>query len=140
MYPVVKLLALDLLERCNHLLGVAFEGAAVRIYSDASLDVRKGLGQLRDAGLIGGLLAVLAVYLFLRRFRATMFVAFAIPVSVFFALLGMYIAGFTLNILSMAGLAIAMRDPWPQVDAWLADEPASVRPRLPRQVRRRHAA
>lgn len=28
----------------------------------------------------------------------------------------------------------------PQLDAWLADEPASVRPRLPRQVRRRHAA
>ena len=26
------------------------------------------------------------------------------------------------------------------IDAWLADEPASVRPRLPRQVRRRHAA
>ena len=36
------------------------EGLVVRTYHDASTDVRKGLGQLRNAGLFGGGLAILA--------------------------------------------------------------------------------
>ncbi|MGD8377168.1 MAG: efflux RND transporter permease subunit, partial [Acidobacteriota bacterium] len=58
------------------------EGLDIRVFSDASRDVRRGLGQLRDAGVIGGALAVLAVFLFLRRFRTTFLIAMAIPISV----------------------------------------------------------
>jgi HAE1 family hydrophobic/amphiphilic exporter-1 len=90
------------------------EGLAVRIYSDASKDVRKGLGQLRDAGLVGGLLAIIAVYLFLRRFRTTALVALAIPVSVVATFVLMYFmrqAGWldiTINVVSLAGLMLAL--------------------------------
>ncbi len=90
------------------------EGLTYRIYSDASLDVRKGLGTLRDAGLIGGLLAILAVYLFLRRFRTTMLVAIAIPVSVIGTFVLMYFlreaqwTDITLNVISLAGLMLAL--------------------------------
>ena len=94
--------------------GTAAEGVAVRIYRDASTDVRKGLGQLRDAGLIGGLLAICAVFLFLRSFRTTFLVALAIPVSVvatFVLLYFMRAAGLsdiTLNVVSLAGLMLAL--------------------------------
>ncbi len=90
------------------------EGASFRIYSDASLDVRKGLGQLRNAGLIGGLLAILAVFLFLRRLQTTALIAIAIPISVvatFVLMFFMRQAGLfdlTLNVVSLAGLMLAL--------------------------------
>lgn len=90
------------------------EGLDFRIYHDASTDVRKGIGQLRNAGLIGGALAIGAVFLFLRRFRTTALVAVAIPISVVFTFVIMYLlrqAGLldiTLNVVSLSGLMLAL--------------------------------
>jgi HAE1 family hydrophobic/amphiphilic exporter-1 len=89
-------------------------GAAIRIYHDASLDVRKGLGQLRDAGFVGGTLAILAVFFFLRRFRTTFLVALAIPISVIATFVLIYfmrqagLLDITLNVISLAGLMLAL--------------------------------
>ena len=89
-------------------------GVHFNVYSDASRDVRKGLGQLRDAGLIGGALAIVAVFLFLRRFRTTLLVAVAIPISVVATFVLIYFmrqAGLieiTLNVVSLAGLMLAL--------------------------------
>jgi len=90
------------------------EGLSVHIYRDASVDVRKGLAQLRDAGLFGGLLAIFAVLLFLRRLRTTLLVAIAIPVSVIGTFVLMYflrqanLSDITLNVVSLAGLMLAL--------------------------------
>jgi HAE1 family hydrophobic/amphiphilic exporter-1 len=89
-------------------------GLSVRIYRDASRDVIVGLGQLRDAGLVGGALAILAVFLFFRRFRTTALIALAIPISVVATFVLMYflreMAGLdmTLNVISLAGLMLAL--------------------------------
>lgn len=83
-------------------------GVEVRVYFDSSTQVTRSISNVAMNILIGGILAVMVLFLFLRRFRATMFVAFSIPVSIFFALFFMYIFGFTVNVLSMAGLAIAV--------------------------------
>jgi HAE1 family hydrophobic/amphiphilic exporter-1 len=89
-------------------------GVRFRIFSDASRDVRKGLGQLRNAGLLGGLLAIGAMYLFLRRFRTTALVAVAIPLSVVATFVLIYlmrqagIQDLTLNVVSLAGLMLAL--------------------------------
>jgi HAE1 family hydrophobic/amphiphilic exporter-1 len=90
------------------------EGLDFHIFNDASRDVRKGLGQLRDAGLLGGLLAILAMYLFLRRFRTTALVALAIPISVVATFVLLYFlrqlanVDITLNVVSLAGLMLAL--------------------------------
>jgi len=90
------------------------QGMQIHVYADASQDVLKGLGQLRDAGLIGGALAILAVYLFLRRFRTTSLVAVAVPISVVTTFVLIYFmrqAGMldiTLNVISLAGLMLAL--------------------------------
>jgi len=90
------------------------EGLEIRIFQDASTDVRKGLGQLRDAGLIGGLLSICAVFLFLRRFRTTLLVALAIPLSVVATFVLLYfmrsagVSDITLNVISLAGLMLAL--------------------------------
>ena len=89
-------------------------GSAIRIYADASRDVRRGLGQLRDAGLLGGTLAILAVFFFLRRFRTTFLVAMAIPISVIATFVLIYfmrqagLVEITLNVVSLAGLMLAL--------------------------------
>ncbi|MEZ5333016.1 MAG: efflux RND transporter permease subunit [Thermoanaerobaculia bacterium] len=85
-----------------------------RVYHDASRDVSEGLAQLRNAGLFGGGLAVLAVFLFLRRVRTTLLVALAIPVSVVATFVGLYflrragLSEVTLNVVSLAGLMLAL--------------------------------
>ncbi len=78
------------------------------VFWDSAQTVRDSVSSVTLNLVLGGVLAAMVLFLFLRRFRATMFVAFAIPLSTFFALFGMFLAGFTLNILSMAGLAIAV--------------------------------
>jgi HAE1 family hydrophobic/amphiphilic exporter-1 len=89
-------------------------GLTCHVFADASRDVRKGLGQLRNAGLLGGLLAIAAMYLFLRRFRTTALVGLAIPLSVIATFVLMYLLrqvgtfDITLNVVSLAGLMLAL--------------------------------
>ncbi len=83
-------------------------GADARLFFDSSDEITSSIANVATSILFGGILAVLVLFLFLRRFRATMFVAFAIPISIFFAVFFMYVFGFSINILSMAGLAIAV--------------------------------
>lgn len=58
--------------------------------------------------LLGGILAILILLLFLRDLRPTLVVGISIPVSVLFALVLMYFCGVTMNVISMAGLAIGI--------------------------------
>jgi len=80
----------------------------LNIFWDNSESIKTSVNNVISNLIIGGLLAIGIIFVFLRRFRATMFVAFTIPVSALFALFFMYIFGFSINILSMAGLAIAI--------------------------------
>ncbi|MCU0233585.1 MAG: efflux RND transporter permease subunit [Thermoanaerobaculales bacterium] len=89
-------------------------GLHLNIYRDDSEDVRNGIKELRNTGLLGGGLAVLFMYLFLRRLRSTLLVAVAIPVSVVVTFVFMYLsrqAGWTdltLNIMSLMGLMLSI--------------------------------
>ncbi|MEO0114109.1 MAG: efflux RND transporter permease subunit [candidate division WOR-3 bacterium] len=83
-------------------------GVNLQIFWDSSESIKRSVGNVATNLVLGGLLASIVLFLFLRRFRPTLFVVFAIPISIFFALFLMYIFGFTINILSMAGLAIAV--------------------------------
>jgi len=58
--------------------------------------------------LWGALFAVLILLLFLRDIRPTFITLCSIPISLVFALVAMYFAGVTINIISLGGLAIAV--------------------------------
>lgn len=83
-------------------------GVEFGVFWDTSEFIKRSVNNVIQNILIGGILVIVILFLFLGRFRPTMFVAFAIPVSIFFALFFLYLFGFTINILSMAGLAIAI--------------------------------
>ena len=71
-------------------------------YINASIDM------LRNNLLLGILLAIAILWWFLRRFRATVMVALAIPVSLMVTFIMLNTFGRTLNIISLAGLAFAV--------------------------------
>jgi multidrug efflux pump subunit AcrB len=56
----------------------------------------------------GAALAVLVVWLFLRDWRATFVSATALPLSILPAFLGMYLLGFTINVVSLLSLSIVV--------------------------------
>jgi len=74
---------------------------------DQSTYVKESINMVRNNLLMGMTLAVLVLWWFLRRFRATLIVALSIPICLFVAFLIMNIVGRTLNIISLAGLAFA---------------------------------
>ena len=58
--------------------------------------------------MLGGLLAILVLYLFLRDARTTFITSVAIPVSVVGTFMLMYMSDLSLNIMSLGGLALAV--------------------------------
>ena len=70
--------------------------------------VRESLSDLMSAGLLGGLLALVVLYLFLRQVTTTLIVTASVPFSLMITLGAMYFSGLTLNILSMMGLMLAV--------------------------------
>ena len=82
------------------------DGATHEVLFDQGEVIGGSIRQLRDTGLLGALFAVIVLYLFLRRFRVTLLVALAIPVSLLCALVVLYFAGGSLNVVTMMGLLI----------------------------------
>ncbi|MEG2053788.1 MAG: efflux RND transporter permease subunit, partial [Oscillospiraceae bacterium] len=58
--------------------------------------------------LMGGVLAVIILFLFLRDIRSTLIIGLSIPISLMFAVVLMYFSGVTLNIISLSGLALGV--------------------------------
>ena len=75
---------------------------------DETVYINRSLRMLFGNLLLGIVLAICVLWWFLRRFRATLLVAFAIPVSLFFAFSVLDIAGQTVNVISLAGLAFSV--------------------------------
>jgi len=78
------------------------------LIEDSATGIRASLNDLLLEGLLGALFAIFAIFLFLRSIRATLVTAVSLPTSVLVALLGTAIGGFSLNILTLAGLTIAV--------------------------------
>ena len=84
------------------------EGINIFYMDNQAEGVVSSLNELLKAGLLGGFLAVLVLYFFLRRFSTTLIVALAVPLSILVTMTFMYLTGLTLNILSMMGLMLAV--------------------------------
>jgi HAE1 family hydrophobic/amphiphilic exporter-1 len=70
--------------------------------------VRESLADLLSAGVVGGILAIIVLFLFLRQVSTTLIVTASVPFSLLITLGALYFAGLSLNILSMMGLMLAV--------------------------------
>lgn len=93
------------LERLSETLPPEIE--LVKIH-DQSTFIASAVDDVRLAALLGGLIAVMVLYGFLRDARATTIVSIAIPVSVIGTFLLMYTNDISLNIMSLGGIALAV--------------------------------
>jgi hydrophobic/amphiphilic exporter-1 (mainly G- bacteria), HAE1 family len=84
------------------------EGTVIRQVYDQSTFIAAAISEVKSAALIGGLLAILVLYAFLRDARATFISSIAIPVSVLGTFVLMYAFDLTLNIMSLGGIALAV--------------------------------
>ena len=84
------------------------EGLELIQMYDETIYIGRSMSLVKNNLLLGVLLAVSVLWWFLRKFRATLIVAVAIPISIIMTLVVMYATGRTLNIISMAGLAFAV--------------------------------
>ena len=75
---------------------------------DQSTFISSAVDDVRLAAILGGLIAILVLYGFLRDSRATTIVGIAIPVSVIGTFLLMYTNNISLNIMSLGGIALAV--------------------------------
>jgi HAE1 family hydrophobic/amphiphilic exporter-1 len=75
---------------------------------DQSVFIASAVDEVVSAGLIGGLLAILVLYLFLQDVRTTIIIGLTIPISVVATFNLMYGAGLSLNIMSLGGLALGI--------------------------------
>ncbi|MGB5165517.1 MAG: efflux RND transporter permease subunit [Woeseiaceae bacterium] len=83
-------------------------GIDIIALENAGESVRESLADLLSAGLLGGLLAIIVLYLFLRQVSTTLIVTASVPFSLLITLGALYFAGLSLNILSMMGLMLAV--------------------------------
>ncbi len=83
-------------------------GLTMRQVYDETIYINNSIAMVRNNLLLGIFLATIILWWFLRRFRATLMVALAIPISLVVTFSVLDAAGRTLNIISLAGLAFAV--------------------------------
>ena len=83
-------------------------GAHVQVASDRSRFIESSIAEVRNTAVVGGGLAVLVLFVFLRDLRSTAIVAVSIPVSVLITFAPLNLTGVSLNIMSLGGLALGI--------------------------------
>ena len=84
------------------------EGIAVEVGYDLTRFVRRAIQEVEETLLTAFLLVAAIIYLFLRDWRSTLIPVLAIPVSIISAFFVMYLAGFTLNVLTLVGIVLSI--------------------------------
>ena len=75
---------------------------------DTSKYIKQSVNNVATATMLGGILAIIILFLFLRNIWSTAIIATAIPISVLATFGLMYFSGFTLNIVTFGGLALGI--------------------------------
>jgi multidrug efflux pump len=80
----------------------------IEVSYDFTTFVRRSIREVEETVLIAFALVALVIYAFLRSWRSTLIPVIAIPVSLVSAFFLMYVAGFTINVLTLIGIVLAV--------------------------------
>lgn len=84
------------------------EDVEAGIAFDNTVFIRNSINEVKDTIVEAFVLVVLIIFLFLRNWRTTLIPVLAIPVSLVGAFFVMYLAGFTINILTLLAIVLAI--------------------------------
>ncbi|MEQ9280791.1 MAG: efflux RND transporter permease subunit [Balneola sp.] len=96
------------IERINEIRKTLPSGMKLEKVYDQSVFISSAVNEVKTAGIIGGILAVLVLYFFLRNFWSTVIISVSIPVSIIATFNLMYGNDITLNIMSLGGIALGI--------------------------------
>ena len=86
----------------------------LEVIMDQSIFVRQSISSLATEGILGAGLCSLTILLFLGRWQMTGIAVMTIPLSVLSAIIFLYLAGQTINVMTLSGLSLAIG---PMVDS-----------------------
>ncbi|WP_122262931.1 efflux RND transporter permease subunit [Ornithinimicrobium cerasi] len=89
-------------------IGTALGGGELITVFDGAPFIEKSIEDLATEGLLGLGFAILVVLVFLLSVRLTLVTALSIPLSLLIALIGLQVLGYSLNILTLGALTIAV--------------------------------
>ncbi|MFH1574704.1 MAG: efflux RND transporter permease subunit, partial [Acidobacteriota bacterium] len=102
--------------------------ARLAVVKDASIFIRDAVEDVQVTLVLGGIFTVLVVFVFLNSWRSTIITGLTLPISVISAFIVMRVFGFTLNILTLMGLSLAI--------GLLIDDAIVVRENIVRHMQR----
>lgn len=103
-YNTVKVV--DGVARQLEVIGQALPGYRFQVISNQGTFIKNAIGEVKESAVLGILLAVVILFVFLRRFGTTLIVSLAIPISIVATFNLMFFNGLTLNIMTLGGLAL----------------------------------
>jgi HAE1 family hydrophobic/amphiphilic exporter-1 len=77
-------------------------------FMDQADMIKQVINRTGSNALVGGILAIFFLFVFLRNWRPTLTIALAIPLSVITTFIALYLAGYTINLLTLGGLALGI--------------------------------
>ncbi len=77
-------------------------------FMDQADMIQQVINRTGGNAFVGGILAVFFLFVFLRNWRPTLTIALAIPLSVITTFIALYLAGYTINLLTLGGLALGI--------------------------------
>ncbi len=83
------------------------EDVKLGVALDTTKNIRKAITEVEETVIIAFLLVVLIIYLFLRNWRTTLIPVIAIPISLIGSFFIMYLADFSINLLTLLGIVLA---------------------------------
>jgi len=83
-------------------------GIDLKLVMDQSVYVRQSIESLIEEGVLGAVLCSLVILLFLGEWRMTVIAVLTIPIAVLAALVGLSATGNTINVMTLAGLSLAI--------------------------------
>lgn len=83
-------------------------GTKISIVADQAPSIQNSVNDLVKEGLIGAAFAILVILVFLFSIRSTLVTAISIPLSIVIALIGLWAGNYSLNVLTLGGLTIAV--------------------------------
>lgn len=83
-------------------------GVQITVTSDQADFITESISGVVEEGIIGGVLAIVVVFLFLGNWRSTLVTAVSIPLSIITAVILLDQLGYSLNIMTLGGLTIAI--------------------------------
>jgi len=84
------------------------EGVTLTLVRDTADFIRKSIKQVQQVAFVGGILAIVILFAFLRNIRSTIIISTSIPIAIWSTFFLLERIGLTINMMSLGGLALGI--------------------------------